>query len=154
MEMPKPTADHRRLEKVAGIWSGTETMHPSPWDPKGGIAQATTRARVDLDGFVVVSDYEQTRNGQRTYAGHRVYTWDQHAKQVVLHWFDTSGQGVDDFRGTWNSDRLTLESKNPMGRWRMTSDYSKAGVATSRMETSPDGATWSVLFEGSYRRES
>ena len=24
------------LERLAGTWRATETLHPSPWDPKGG----------------------------------------------------------------------------------------------------------------------
>lgn len=151
MEMPKPSADHQRLHKLAGNWTGTETMHPSPWDPKGGTAEATTRARVDLDGFVVVVDYEQRRGGQRTFAGHGVYTWDAHGKQVVLHWWDTMGQGVEEFCGAWTGDRLTLQSKSPMGHARLTYDYSKAGAMTSRMEMSQDSKTWTAMFDGSYR---
>ena len=67
MEMPKPTADHKRLEKLAGIWKGTETLFPSPWDPKGGQAEGTTRGRVCLSGFAVVIDYEQSRGGKTTW---------------------------------------------------------------------------------------
>ena len=154
MEMPKPTADHKRLEKLTGIWKGTEIMSPSPWDPKGGEAQAVTKYRLALDGFAVIGDYEQTRDGKVTYQGHAVYTWDAHKKQVVLHWFDNSDQGMDEFRGEWTGDRLVLQSKNAMGHWRMTSDYSKPGTASSCMETSKDGQTWTKLFEGKYRRES
>ena len=154
MEMPKPTADHRKLEKFAGIWKGTETMHPSPWDPKGGEAQGITRARVALDGFAVIGDYEQTRQGKVTYQGHSIYTWDAKAKQVVLHWFDSMGQPVDEFRGAWDGDRIVLQSKNPMGQWRMSYDLSKPGVMTSKMETSADGKAWSAMFDGKYKRES
>ncbi len=153
MEMPKPTADHKRLEKLAGDWRGKEKMYPSPWDPKGGDAQATTRGRVALDGFAVIADYEQSRDEKRTFAGHAVYTWDAQAKEVVLHWFDSSGQGVDQFRGAWKGDQLQLQSQNPMGFWRMSYDLSKSGSMTSRMETSQDGKSWNPLFDGSYQRE-
>ena len=152
MDMPKLSADHKKLEKLAGIWKGTEKMYPSAWDPKGGEAQAITHSRLALGGFAVVGDYEQTRGGTCTYQGHAVYTWDAQAKQVVLHWFDSMGQGADEFRGTWTGDRLVLQSKNHMGHWRMTSDYSKAGTLTSGMEMSQDGKTWVKLFDGTYRR--
>ncbi len=154
MDMPKPTADHKRLEKLAGIWTGTETMYPSQWDPKGGPADATTHTRVALDGFAVISDYEQKRGGQRTYAGHGVWTWDGHRQQVVLHWFDSMGQGVDEFRGAWNGEVLQVASKNPVGHWRMTYDFTTAGTMKSRMETSPDGVAWKPMFDGAYRRQS
>jgi hypothetical protein len=154
MDMPKPSADHKRLEKLAGIWKGTETMPPSDWDPKGGTADGTTQARVALDGFAVVSDYEQKRGGKRTYAGHGVFTWDAQQQQVVLHWFDSMGQPVDEFRGSWQGDVLLMQCKNAMGHWKMTYDLGKAGTLSSRMETAPDGKTWKPLFHGTYRRES
>ena len=58
MEMPKPGPGHRVLESFAGDWQGEETMHPSHWDPAGGVAQATTTSRVICDGFYVAGDYE------------------------------------------------------------------------------------------------
>jgi hypothetical protein len=152
MDMPKLTADHKRLEKLVGIWKGTETMYPSAWDPKGGEGQATTKARLSLNGFAVIGDYEQTRGGTVTYQGHAVYTWDANANQVVLHWFDSMGCGVDEFRGAWKGDTLVLQSKNQMGHWRMTNDYAKAGTMTSTMETSEDGKAWKKLFDGKYSR--
>lgn len=154
MEMPQPTADHEKLEKFAGIWKGTETMHPSQWDPKGGTAQAVTRARVALSGFYVIGDYQQSRDGHVVFEGHAVYSWDAQKKQVVLHWFDSTGMGVDEFRGTWSGDRIVMQSQNFMGHWRMTSDFSKPGVLVSKMETSQDGKAWKVMFDGKYTRES
>lgn len=152
MEMPKPSADHERLEKLAGTWKGTETMHPSPWDPAGGEALGITRARVALNGFAVIVDYEQSREGKSTFQGHGVYTWDPQAGEVVLHWFDCMGQGTEEFRGAWDGDRLQLESRNPMGFARMSYDFSRAGRLVSRMEMSQDGQGWAALFDGSYER--
>lgn len=152
MEMPKPTADHERLGKLAGIWKGTEKMHPSPWDPQGGEAKGTTRARIALDGFAVIADYEQTRGGKHTFAGHGVYTWDTEKKEVVMHWFDSMGQGREEFRGAWKGDSLVLQSQCASGFARMTSQFAGSGKMTSRMEMSEDGKKWNALFDGSYER--
>jgi hypothetical protein len=153
MEMPKPTAEHERLAKLAGTWKGEETMHPSQWEPEGGVAQAVTKSRVALDGFAVVSDYEQSRHGQRSFAGHGVYTWDAEKGEVVLHWFDSMGTGVDVFRGKWDGERLQMLCRNAMGHWRFSYDCSAEGKLTSRMEMSPDGKSWKAMFDGKYRRE-
>lgn len=150
MEMPKPGAEHQRLEKLAGRWKGTETMYPSPWDPNGGEALGVTEGRVALGGFVVIVDYEQSRDGNTTFEGHGVYTWDADSKEVILHWFDSMGQARDEFRGGWDGDQLTLTSTNAMGHHRMTWDFSKPGTLLSAMEVSQDGKTWSRLFDGSY----
>ena len=71
---------------------------------------------------------------------------------MVLHWFDSLGHGAEEFRGTWQGDVLTLTSKSPMGHARLTYDVSKAGVMNGSMEMSPDGKTWSKLFDGRYAR--
>lgn len=152
MDMPRPTADHDRLELLCGDWRGAETMHPSPWDPKGGTAEGHTHSRRALGGFAVLSDYEQLRGGTRTFEGHGVYTVDGATGEVVLHWFDAIGQGREEFRGRWNGDRLTLTSQGPQGHMRLGYDFSRPGVLASVMATSPDGKVWSTLFDGSYRR--
>ena len=38
MDMPQPGPGHLRMEKLAKPWEGEENMHPSQWDPKGGVA--------------------------------------------------------------------------------------------------------------------
>ncbi|HEX6811747.1 MAG TPA: DUF1579 family protein [Planctomycetota bacterium] len=153
MEMPKPTADHKKLEKLAGIWKGTETMYPSQWDPKGGKAEGTMRARAALAGFAVISDYEQMRDGKRSFEGHGVYTWDAHSNQVVMTWHDSIGMGAEEFRGAWKGDVLTIASKSPMGHARVTYDVSKAGTMKFAMEQSQDGTAWTKLFDGTYSRK-
>ena len=152
MEMPKPTADHKKLERLAGIWKGKDKLHPSPWDPKGGVAEGFQRGRVSLDGFAVVIDYEQSRDGKKSFAGHGVYTLDPKSKQVVLHWFDTMGQGAEEFRGSWKGEVLTLESKTAMGHARLSYDCSRAGALTSRMEMSQDGKSWAPMLDSTYQR--
>ena len=37
MEMPKPTEAHQKLAALAGRWTGSETIPPCPWDPKGDL---------------------------------------------------------------------------------------------------------------------
>lgn len=152
MDMPSPSEEHKQLEQLSGLWNGTETMHPSPWSPTPSAAEGTMRARVALGGFALIADYEQSCGGKATFSGHGVYTWDGHAKQVVLHWFDCMGQGAEEFRGSWQGSRLQLDSKNPMGFSRLTYDCSKPGALTSRMEMSQDGKSWAPLFDASYKR--
>jgi hypothetical protein len=75
MDMPKVGPSHQKLYVLAGEWQGTETMMPSPMGP-GGTATGTMKARVDIDGFYVISDYAQQRDGAVTYRGHGVYGFD------------------------------------------------------------------------------
>ena len=121
MDMPKLLDEHRRLKALAGTWAGEETIHPSPWDPKGGPASSRFQARVDLDGFFVVADYVQERGGRAVYRGHGVFGYDPDQKCYTMHWFDSRGCGAPEpVRGTWKGNRLDFEHSHPRGHTRYT----------------------------------
>jgi len=88
MDMPKPGDAHKKLSALIGEWSGTEKLHPSPWDPAGGTAEARVINRWVADGFAVVQEYEQSRNGQVTFRGHGVFWFDPQRDEYVMHWWD------------------------------------------------------------------
>ena len=152
MEMPKPTAGHKKIEILAGSWKGEERMHPSEWDPKGGVAKAKIDSRIGLDGFYVIGDYEQSRDGKVTFRGHSITGYQADSGEVVMHWFDSMGMGVDVFRGKFAGDVLTLQAENPMGKHRLTYDFKEKGTIRSKMEMSKDGKTWKAMFDGVYHR--
>ena len=68
-EMPHPAEQHGKLKSLTGTWVGEETIHPSPFDPKGGKATGRTESRLELNGFYLVTDYVQERGGQTSYLG-------------------------------------------------------------------------------------
>ncbi len=152
MDMPKPSPGHLRLEKLAGSWEGEENMHPSEWDPKGGTAVGRTNYRLALNGFSLISDYEQERDGVITYSGHGVLTFDPKDELYTLHWFDSMGSPPEVFTGCFDDDVLTLAHGGPGMHARLTHDLSKPQYMRSRMEMSQDGDTWSTLFDGQYKR--
>jgi len=152
MEMPKPAEAHMKLEMFAGTWVGEETMHPSPWAPQGGKAQGRTECRLALNGFAVIGDYTQSKDGVTTFSGHSVHTWNTAEKCYTQHWFDCMGTPPEVFRGNFQGDVLTMTSRNPMGQMRSTSDYGTPGTLKVRMEMSQDGSKWQTLFEGTYKR--
>ena len=153
MEMPKIDANHERLHRFGGDWQGTERMHPSPRDPKGGEAQGRRRGRVALAGFAVIVDYEQTRGDARTYEGHGVCTRDACAGEVVMHWFDCPGMGAEMFRGKWHGERLQLTNRNVMGSSRLSDDFTRAGGLGAKMELSKDGESWTTFFDATCSRK-
>ncbi|TDJ31320.1 MAG: DUF1579 domain-containing protein [Gammaproteobacteria bacterium] len=153
VEKPRPTAAHRKLEKLVGSWRGREIMKPSPWDPEGGEAIGYSEARVVANGFVVTGDYRQERDGVETFSGHAVYTWDPEREEYVHHWFDCMGSPPEVFRGHFDGDVLILEGKNPMGSVRSTVDFSQPDKMLVYYEMSTDGENWDCLFEGIYERQ-
>lgn len=151
MEMPKPGAAHQQLAKLAGNWSGEEKLMPSPWDPKGGIAKATVVNRVACDGWIVVQDYEQKRDGQVSFRGHGVFSVDPAKNHVVLHWFDSMGAGTNVFTGNWKGDVLAMTGPSSGGTGRVTFDVT-GGTYKFAMDVSPDSKKWETFMTGSYRK--
>ena len=152
MEMPKPSPGHARLERLAGRWQGEETMHPSRWDPEGGTAIGRLANRLALNGFGLISEYEQERGGAVTFSGHGVFTFAPDTGLYSLHWFDCIGSPPEHFTGKLDGDRLVLAHGGPGMHARATYDLGTAGVMLTQMEMSADGAAWSTLFEARYER--
>ena len=151
--MPQLSDAHRQLAKIVGDWRGEEKLHPSPWDPVGGMADARVQNRLALGGFVVVQDYEQKRGGQVTFEGHAVFRYDAQAQCYVSHWFDSMAMQPNEFRGQFVNDVMTLNMQGPMGHNRTVFDFSKPGQYTFKMEVSPDGQHWHPFMEGKYARK-
>ena len=152
MDMPVPSDGHLHLEKLSGTWEGEETMYPSQWDPKGGVAIGRNRHKLSLGGFALLCDYEQERDGAITFTGHGVYTYAPDEDRYYLHWFDCMGSPPEVFVGGFDGDVLTLGHGGPGMHARMTYDLSTPGIMKGMMEMSADGAEWKVLFEAVYRR--
>jgi len=76
MQTPSLVREHRALEKLAGHFSGPERMHSSYWNDEPKRGEAVTDARVALDGFAVVQDYEQRLEDGSRFAGHGVFRYD------------------------------------------------------------------------------
>jgi hypothetical protein len=151
--MPQPTEAHRRLERIAGTWVGEEKIHPTPWDPAGGAAVGRAQNRVALDGFALVQDYEQERDGRVNFRGHGVMRWDPARQHYAMHWFDSSGVPPSEFRGQFDGDVLTLTCAAPQGHSRAVWDFREPDAYHFRMEVSPDGNQWTPFMEGRYARQ-
>ena len=155
MHMPQPTAAHARLARLAGTWIGEERMPPSPFDPRGGVAVGRTTARMALDGFYLIADYEQERAGRVNFRGHGVYGWDDRGQCYTMHWFDSLGVEHDaPGLGTWTDDTLTIQHETKhTGSTRYTYQVAEA-TYDLRLEHSPDGQTWTTVLEGHYARQT
>jgi hypothetical protein len=151
MEMPKPGAPHKQLAKLVGDWIGEEKMHPSPWDPKGGVATGKVRNSLALDGFCVLQDYEQVRDGKTSFRGIALFSWNEAKKCNELMWADSMGGMINIFAGKWEGDVLRATSDGPMGTTRCSFDVSGGGYKFL-MDVSKDGKSWQTFMEGKYRK--
>ncbi len=151
MDMPKPGDAHARLHALVGQWGGEERLHPAPWDLAGGAATAFINNRLALDGFSVIQEYEQYRDGRPTFSGHGVFWWDEDAHQYVMTWFDSMSGTPADFRGGFDGDVLQLVNQRSQGGFsRCTFDHGMPGEYVFMLEVSNDGVAWAPSMEGAY----
>ena len=85
-----PLPEHRKLAAFAGEWRGEEMVHPSRWTA-GGPATSHVAARIDLNGFYLIQDTRQIRDGAETFATHGVFTYDREDRLYKLFWHDSLG---------------------------------------------------------------
>lgn len=154
MEMPQLTDAHRQLEQFVGRWAGEEKIYPSPFDPQGGTVLARVENRLALNGFAVVQDYEQEKNGQIVFRGHGVFRWEAMQQCYEMHWFDSMGFAPSVFRGNWAGEVLTVTNQSPQGHSRATFDFGPKGRYKFLMEVSQDGKQWFPFMEGQYALKS
>ena len=153
MQMPPPAAEHTKLKALQGSWTAEEMLDPSPWDPKGGAATAVVESRLDLDGFWLLTDYVQTRDGKVSYRGHGAFTWDQQNNQYLMFWFDSMGMiARSPAKGRWDGNRLVFHQDGPMGQSRYTYEIQE-GKYRFQIEHSQDGKSWSRFMDGAYTRK-
>ncbi|HEX4665461.1 MAG TPA: DUF1579 family protein [Chthoniobacterales bacterium] len=152
MEMPTPSDGHRRLEKIAGQWEGEEKMYPSPWDPQGGTAIGRINSRMALNGFALINDYEQERNGKIAFNGHGVFTYDPKTESYTLVWVDCMGAPPEIFKGNFDGAVLKLAHGGPGMHVRLTYDMSEPDVMSTSMEMSQDGSAWNRFFDARLKR--
>jgi len=81
---PQPLEEHHRLAAFAGEWAGEEAVFPSRWNA-GGTATSKVTARIDLDGFYLIQDTRQFRDGKESSPPRRIHLRPRRpALQIVL----------------------------------------------------------------------
>ena len=132
------------LDRLAGSWRATETLHPSPWNPAGGTAEATLDARPAMGGKALVLDYR--RDG---YEALGVMLLD--GEHCQLWWFDAL-EPPGPAKGRGVGDRIVLEREAPPGRARYTYVLAGDGEFAFRIERSKDGKEWRSFLDARYAR--
>ena len=104
-----------------------------------------------LNGYALISDYRQEQEGEITYEGHSVTTYDPEEECYVMYWFDSLGSRTNVFLGHLEGDKLVMVGVGPDDtQMRNTTDYSEEAVITVKSEVSSDGTAWATVLEGRY----
>lgn len=155
MEMPSVGAEQKRLAEIAtGTWRGEEKLYPSDWDPQGGAAFGTWVIHPSLDGFCLLVDYTEERDGKVVYRGHGIHGWDAKEQCFLSYWFDNIGvMPRQPTKGRLDGNRFSYQpDDSSAGLQRMTYEWTD-DVFTFRIEASKDGGTtWAPMHEGRYQR--
>lgn len=147
-----PLAEHARLAAFAGEWNGEEVVFPSRWTA-GGPATSHTVARMDLNGFYLIQDSVQMRDGKPIFATHGLFTYDREDRTYKLFWYDSLGYTPPSpASGGWVSKTLTLVRGSLRGNARHIYEIIDDNSYSLKIQFSPDAEGWADVLTGVYRR--
>lgn len=147
-----PLAEHARLAAFAGEWNGEEMVFPSRWT-EGGPATSHTVARMDLNGFYLIQDSVQMRDGKQVFATHGLFTYDRDDRTYKLFWYDSLGYTPPSpASGGWVGKTLTLVRGSLRGNARHVYEIIDDNSYSLKIQFSPDAEGWADVLTGVYRR--
>ena len=147
-----PLPEHARLAAFAGEWDGEEVVFPSRWTA-GGSATSHVVARMDLNGFYLIQDSVQKRDGQQIFATHGIFTYDRDDRTYKLFWYDSLGYTPPSpASGGWVGQTLTLVRGSLRGNARHVYEIIDDNSYSLKIQFSPDAEGWADVLTGVYRR--
>ncbi|MET3971197.1 MULTISPECIES: DUF1579 family protein [Bradyrhizobium] len=147
-----PLAEHARLAAFAGEWNGEEVVFPSRW-VAGGPATSHVVARMDLNGFYLIQDCVQMRDGKQAFATHGLFTYDRDDRTYKLFWYDSLGYTPPSpASGGWVGKTLTLVRGSLRGNARHVYEIIDDDSYSLKIQFSPDAEGWADVLTGIYRR--
>ena len=147
-----PLTEHARLAAFAGEWDGEEVVFPSRWTA-GGSATSHVVARMDLNGFYLIQDAVQMRDGKQSFATHGIFTFDRDDRTYKLFWYDSLGYTPPSpASGGWVGKTLTLVRGSLRGNARHVYEIIDDDSYSLKIQFSPDAEGWADVLTGVYRR--
>ncbi|WBL79211.1 DUF1579 domain-containing protein [Bradyrhizobium xenonodulans] len=147
-----PLAEHARLAAFAGEWNGEEVVFPSRWT-EGGPATSHVVAHMDLNGFYLIQDSVQMRDGKQIFATHGIFTYDRDDRSYKLFWYDSLGYTPPSpASGGWVGKTLTLVRGSLRGNARHVYEIINEDSYSLKIQFSPDAEGWADVLTGVYRR--
>jgi len=147
-----PLPEHARLAAFAGEWNGEEVVFPSRWT-EGGTATSHVVAHMDLNGFYLIQDSVQTRDGKQSFATHGIFTFDREDRIYKLFWYDSLGYTPPSpASGGWVGKTLTLVRGSLRGNARHVYEIIDDDSYSLKIQFSPDAEGWADVLTGVYRR--
>lgn len=125
------SANHKLLEKYVGSWDTEMKAAAVPGQPPQ-VTKGKSSSKLIGGGVWLVTDFEGSMMGM-PFIGHEVMGYDNHAKQYILNWVDTSSTAM--FSGEMQFDDKThtlagtIHGHDEAGvdmKWRATDEWKDA----------------------------
>ena len=149
---PTPLEEHRKLAAFAGEWAARRWSIPRA-GPQAVRRRATSSARIDLNGFYLIQDARQMRDGKESFATHGVFTYDREDRLYKLFWHDSLGYyPPSPASGGWSGKSLILVRGSLRGNARHVYEIVDDNSYSMKIQFSPDAEGWADVLTGVYRR--
>ena len=148
-QVPAPGAEQKNLAYFEGTWKVEGTMQASAFGPAGAMT-GTETCRMFEGGWHLVCD-SQGAGPMGPMKSHTLMTYDHAVKQYryfsVSNLPEAEMAAGDRKEGVWQwLTDVTLEGKKIQSRFIM--NQQSPSSYTMKWETSIDGTTWQLVFEG------
>ncbi|MGA7908013.1 MAG: DUF1579 family protein [Candidatus Sulfotelmatobacter sp.] len=148
--MPKPGPEHKKLDVFVGAWTVEGNVKPNPMGPGGKMSEKETCEWMDGSFFVVCHvDFRSANSGNGS--GLSVMGYSTGDKAYTYREFNSWGE-FEDSRGAVDGDTWTWTADEKMGdtvmKGRFTMKFTSPASYSFMYETSPDGAKWTALVDG------
>ena len=108
---------------------------------------------MDLNGFYLVQDSVQMRDGKQAFASHGIFTYDRDDRTYKLFWYDSLGYTPPSpASGGWVGKTLTLVRGSLRGNARHVYEIIDDDSYSLKIQFSPDAEGWADVVTGVYRR--
>jgi hypothetical protein len=152
-QVPKPGAEHKKLEVFLGTWTYEGEAKKSVFGPAGKVTGTETFE--SLGGFFLQDRWDE-KNPLGPLKGLQMWGYDPMKKTYTYNYFTTFGEigsGTVTVSGntwTWTGSGISYEGKPAYGRGSLT--FSGATTYTVKSEASSDGKAWIPSFEGKWTK--
>jgi Protein of unknown function (DUF1579) len=150
MEMPKPGAEHKKMDVFVGSWTLDGDMKPGPMGP-GGKMNEKEKCEWMEGSFYVVCHASYTMQNMGSGTGLAVMGYSNDDKTYTYREFSSDGEFVDS-KGTVDGDTWTWIGDEKMGgmtsKGRFTMKMTSPTSYNFMFEMSPDGTKWTTLMDG------
>ena len=149
MEMPKPGADHKKLDMFVGAWTLDGDMKAGPMGPGGKMTENEKCEWMEGGYFVVC--HTQFTSAMGNGSGISVMGYSNDDKAYTYREFNSWGE-FDDSKGAVDGDTWTWTSDEKVagmtGKGRFTMKILSPTSYNFSFEMSQDGTKWMTVMDG------